>query len=122
MELISKFNKVFRFLYRSTKSWLLKSIIDIYSTHNEGKFVVAEKFIRTLKNKIDTYMTSVSKNVYIDKLNDIVNKHNNAYHSTIKMESVDVKSNIYTYILNLVKKLIIKILDSKLVILLEYQI
>ena len=44
----------------------------MYSTHNEGKSVVAERFIRTLKNKIDKYMTSVSKNVYIDKLDDIV--------------------------------------------------
>ena len=55
----------------------------MYSTHNEGKFVVSERFIRTLKNKIFKYMTSMSKNVYIDKLADIANKHNNAYHNTI---------------------------------------
>ena len=67
----------------------------MYSTHNEGKSVVAERFIRTLKNKIYKYMTSVSKNVYIDKLDDIVNKYNNTYHSTIKMKPVDVKSNTY---------------------------
>ena len=67
----------------------------MYSTHNEGKFVVAERFIRTLKNKIYKYMTSVSKNVYIDKLDKIVNKYINTYHSTIKMKPADVKSNKY---------------------------
>ena len=67
----------------------------MYSTHNEGKSVIAERFIRTLKNKIYKYMTSISKNVYIDKLDDIVNKYNNTYHSTIKMKPVDVKSNTY---------------------------
>ena len=55
----------------------------MYSTHNEWKFVVVERFIRTLKKKIYKYMTSVSKNVYIDKLDDIVNKYNNTYHSTV---------------------------------------
>ena len=77
------------------KSWLEKNGIEMYSTHNEGKSVIAERFIRTLKNKIYKYMTSISKNVYIDKLDDIVNKYNNTYHSTIKMKPVDVKSNTY---------------------------
>ena len=63
----------------------------MYSTNNEGKSIVAERFIRTLKTKIYKYMTSISKNVYIDKLDDIVNKYNNTYHSTIKMKPVDVK-------------------------------
>ena len=67
----------------------------MYSTYNEGRSVVAERFIRTLKNKIYKYMTSISKNVYIDKLDDIVNRYNNTYHSTIKMKPVDVKSNTY---------------------------
>ena len=67
----------------------------MYSTHNEGKSIVGERFIRTLKNKIYKYMTSVLKNVYINKLDDIVNKYNNTYHSTIKMKPVDVKSNTY---------------------------
>ena len=67
----------------------------MYSIHNEGKCVVAERFIRTLKNKIYKYMTSVSKNVYIDKLDDIVNEYNNTYHRTIKMKPVDVKDNTY---------------------------
>ena len=62
--------------------------IEMYSTHNGGKFVIAERFIRTLKNKIYKYMTSVSKNMYIEKLDDIVNEYNNAYHSTIKMKPV----------------------------------
>ena len=50
------------------------------SVHNEGKSVVAERFIRTLKNKIYEHMTSVSKNVYIDKLDDIINKYNSTHH------------------------------------------
>ena len=57
--------------------------------------VIAERFIRTFKNKIYKYMTSISKNVYIDKLDDIVNKYNNTYHSIIKMKPVDVKLIIY---------------------------
>ena len=67
----------------------------MYSIHNEGKYVVAKRFIRTLKTKIYKYMTSVSKNVYIDKLDDIVNEYNNTYRRTIKMKSVDVKDNKY---------------------------
>ena len=67
----------------------------IYSTHNEGKSVVAERFIRTLKSKIYKYMTSISKNVYIDKLDDIVDEYNNTYHTTIKMKPFDVKDNTY---------------------------
>ena len=59
------------------KPWLEKSIIEMYSTHNEGKSVVAERFIRTIKNKIYKYMTSISTNVYIDKLDDLVHKYNN---------------------------------------------
>ena len=67
----------------------------MYSTHNEGKSVIAERFIRTLKNKIYKYMTSISKNVFIDKLDDIVKKYNNTYHKSIKMKPVDVKDNTY---------------------------
>ena len=63
--------------------------------HNEGKSVVAERFIRTLKTKIYKYMTSISKDVYIDKLDDIVNEYNNTYHRTIKMKPVDIKGNTY---------------------------
>ena len=67
----------------------------MYSTNNEGKSVAAERFIRTLKSKIYKHMTSISKNVYIDKLNDIVDKYNNTYHTTIKMKPIDVKDNTY---------------------------
>ena len=67
----------------------------MYSTHNEGKSVFAERFIRTLKSKIYKYMTSISKNVYIDKLDDIVDKYNNTYHTSIKMKPIDVKDNTY---------------------------
>ena len=72
-----------------------KNVIEMYSIHNKGKSVVADRFIRTLKNKIYKYMTSISKNVYIDKLDDIVNKYNNKYHRIIKMKPVDVKPSIY---------------------------
>ena len=67
----------------------------MYSTHNDGKSVVAERFIRTLKSKIYKYMTSISKNVYIDKLDDIVDKYNNTYHTAIKMKPADIKDNTY---------------------------
>ena len=67
----------------------------MYSTHNEGKSVVAERFIKTLKGKIYKYMTSISKNVYIDKLDDIVDKYNNTHHTTIKTKPIDVKDNTY---------------------------
>ena len=67
----------------------------MYSTNDEGKSVIAERFIRTLKNKIYKYMTSISKNVCIDKLDDIVKKYNNTYHTSIKMKPVDVKDNTY---------------------------
>ena len=77
------------------KKCLRDNNIEMYSTHNEGKSVIAERFIRTLKNKIYKYMTSKSKNVYIDKLDDIVKKYNNIYHASIKMKPVDVKDNTY---------------------------
>ena len=59
----------------------------MHSTHNEGKSVVAERFVRTIKNKIYKHMTSISKNVYIDKLDDIVNEYNNTKHRTTKNET-----------------------------------
>ena len=67
----------------------------MYSTHNEGKSVVAERFIRTIKNKIYKHPTSISKNVYIDKLDDTIHKYNNKKHRTIKMKDFDVKGNTY---------------------------
>ena len=67
----------------------------MYSIHNKGKSVVAERFIRTLKNKISKHMTSISKNVYFDALDDIINKHNTTVHRTIKMKPIDFKDNTY---------------------------
>ena len=67
----------------------------MYSTHIEEKSVFAIFVIRTLKNKIYKCMTSVSKNVYIDKLDDLGNKYNNTYHSANKIKSTDVKKHIY---------------------------
>ena len=85
----------------------------MYSTHNEGKSVITERFIRTLKNKIYKYLTSTSKNVYIDKLDNIVQKYNNTYHTSITMKPIDVKDSTY---IDLKKKVMIKILNLKLVI------
>ena len=62
------------FYNNSFKKWLKDNDIEMYSIHNEGKSVIAERFIRTLKNEIYKYMTAISKNVYIDKLDDIVNE------------------------------------------------
>ena len=67
----------------------------MYSMHDEGKSVAAERFIRTLKTKTYKYTTSVSKNVYIDRLDDIVVECNKTYHRTIKMKPIDVKDNSY---------------------------
>ena len=83
------------FYNASFKKWLQDNDIVMYSTHNEGKSVVAERFIRTLKSKIYKYMTSISKNAYINKLDDIVNEYNNRYHTTIKIKPIDVKDNTY---------------------------
>ena len=83
------------FYNRSMKSWLEKNYIEMHSTHNEAQFVVAERFIRTIKNKIYKHMTPISKNVYIDKLDDIIHKYNNKKHRTIKMKPIDIKDNTY---------------------------
>ena len=69
--------------------------IEMYSTYNKGKYVVAERFIRTLKSKIFKLMTAVSKNVYFDVLDDIVNKYNNTVHRTIKTKPIDVTDDYY---------------------------
>ena len=79
------------FYNTSMKSWLQDNDTENYSTHNEGKSNVVERLIRALKNKIYKYMVSVSKNVYMDKLDDIVNEYNQTYHRTIKMTLVDTK-------------------------------
>ena len=76
-----------------SKKWLSDNDIIMYSTFNEVKSVVAEKFIRTLKNKLYKHMTNIGKNVYYDVLDDIVNEHNNTKHSTIKMKPKDVNDD-----------------------------
>ena len=77
------------------KSWLQDDDMERYSTCDEGKSVVAERFIRTLKSKIYKYVTLISKNVCIDKLYETVNKYSNTYHSTIKIRLVNEKSSTY---------------------------
>ena len=72
------------------KKFLKDDDISMYSTYNEGKSVVAERFTRNLKNKIYKHMTAISKNVYFDVLDDIVDEYNNTYHKTIKMKPADV--------------------------------
>ena len=67
----------------------------MYSIFNEGKSVVAKRFIRTLKNKIFKHITAISKSVYFDVLDDIVNKYNNTVHRSIKMKPTDVTSDSY---------------------------
>ena len=113
MQLLSKYNKGIRFLLCvidifSKYAWVVplkdrKGVMIcicmlmyvMYSTHNEGKPVVAGRFIRTLKRKIYKSVTSITKNVYINKLDDIVNEYSNTYHTTIKMKPIDVKDNTY---------------------------
>ena len=90
-------DKESEFYNNSFKKWLQDNDIVMYSTNNKGKSVVSERFIRTLKDKIYKYMTSISKNVYIDKLDGTVKKYNNTYHTSIKMKTVDVKDNTYIY-------------------------
>ena len=95
-----KSNKVWidngsEFYNRSIKSWLQGKNIETYSAYNEGKSIVAQRFIRSLKNKIYKYMTAISKNVYIDKLDDIFNDYKNTCHRTIKMKLFDVKTSTF---------------------------
>ena len=87
--------------------------IEIYLTYNKGKSVVTERFIKTLKNIIFKHMIAISKNIYIDALEDIVNKYNNTIHRTIKMNPIDVTSDSYAECNENSNK---KILNLKLVI------
>ena len=88
-------NKGSEFHNNYFKKWLKDNDIEMYSIYNKVKSVVAKRFIRTLKNKIFKHMTVISKNVYFDVLDDIVNKYNNTVHRTIKMKPIDVKDNTY---------------------------
>ena len=83
------------FYNSSFKKWLKDNDIEMYSANNEERSVIAERFIRTLKNKMYKYMTSITKNVYIDELDNIVKKYNNTYHVSFKIKPIDVKDNTY---------------------------
>ena len=78
------------FYNKSFKDFLKINNIEMYSTYNERKSVVAERFIRTLKNKMFKHMTVISKNIYFDVLDDIVDKYNNTVHKTVKMKPIEV--------------------------------
>ena len=83
------------FYNQSFKDFLKINNIEMYSKFNKGKFVVTERFVRTLNNKIFKHMTAISKNVYNDVLHDIVNKYNNTVHRTIKIKPIDVTNDSY---------------------------
>ena len=83
------------FYSNTIEKWLKENGIERYSTYNEGKSVVVERFIRILKNKIYKHMTAMSKKFYFDVLDYIVDKYNNTYHQTIEMKPIDVKSGSY---------------------------
>ena len=87
--------KVANFIIILLKIFLKINNIEIHWTYNEGKSVGAERFIRTLKNKIFKHMIDISKNVYSDVLHEIVNKYNNTVHRTIEMKSIDVTDDSY---------------------------
>ena len=95
-----KLNKIWvdqgdEFYNKLFKRFLKINSTEMYSTYNEGKFVVAERLIRTLKNKTFKHTTALSKNVYFDMLADIVDKYNNTVHRKIKMKPIDVTSDSY---------------------------
>ena len=86
------------FYNRVFKKWLSGNDIIMYSTYNEDKSVVAERFIRTLKNKLYKHMTATGKSVYYNVLDDIVNEYNNTKHNNIKIKAIDVGHNKRVYI------------------------
>ena len=89
ISIVNAFNKINNVF----EKWLSDNDIIMYSPYNEGKSVVAERFIRTLKNKLYKYITATGKKVYYDVLDDVVNKYNNTKHSTVKMKPIDVGDN-----------------------------
>ena len=101
------YNKLF-------KRFLIINNIEMYSTENEGKSVVAGKFMRTLENKTFKHITAISKNVYFDVLDDIVKKYNNTVHRTINMKPIDVKDNTYVDSIELHSKKKVNDKDLKL--------
>ena len=111
-------DQVSEFYNNSFKDFLKINNTEMYSTYNEGKSVVAERYIKALKNKIFKHMTITSKNVYFDVLDDIVNKYNNTVHKTIKMKPIDVTDDSYDEYNEGFNK---KILNLKLMTMLEFQ-
>ena len=101
------------FYNKSFTEFLKINNIEMYSSYNEGKSVAAKRSIRTLKNKIFKHMTAISKNVYFDVLEDIVNKHNNTVHRAIKMKPIGVTIDSFA---EYNEESIKKILNLKLVI------
>ena len=100
-------NQGIEFYNNSLKDFLKTDNIEMYSSYNEGKSVVAERFIKTLKNKVFKHMTAISKNVYFNVLDDIVDKYNNTVHRIIKMKPINVKSDSYAeYNKFLIKKIL----------------
>ena len=104
-------SKLFCRSFCKMKSWSQDNI-EMYSTQNGGKSVIAERFMRILKNKIYFYKTSVSKIVCIDKLDDIVHPYNNTYDTAIRLKPNDVKSGTY---IKFVVEIMRKIRNVKLV-------
>ena len=102
ISIVNAFNKIIKqYIKKTNKIWsmeLSSNDIIMYSTFNEGKSIVAERFIRTLKNKVYKHMTATGKNVYYDVLDDVVNEYNNTKHNTIKMKLEDVGHNKRVYI------------------------
>ena len=94
-ESIKWVDKDSEFFNSSVKPWVQYNDIEMHSTHSKGRSVVFERFMGTLKSKINKYMSSISKNVCVSKLCYIFNNYNNTHHSTIKMKPVDVKSRTY---------------------------
>ena len=88
------------------EKWLSDNDINMYLTYNDVKSVVAERFIRILKNKLYKHMTATGKNVYYDVLDDVVNKYNNTKHSAIKMKPIDVKNNNIIILMSIMKKIV----------------
>ena len=109
-------NKGSEFYNSSFKELSKDNDIEMYSAHNEGKYVVAVRFIRTLKNKIYKHMTAVSKNVYIDKLDDIVNEYMNTTIHVIEQLKWSLLKIKIIHISTLLRKLMTMILNIKLVI------
>ena len=88
-------NQGSKFFNNSFKEFLKMINIEMYSTYSEGKSVVTERFIKTLKNKIFKHMTAISKNIYFNVMDEIINKHNNTVYRTMKMKPIDVTPDSY---------------------------